>query len=123
MHTFYIDKENGEVFIKVQSGNETTTSSLQVLHANTSDGASEKHVPIARVEGNFVHVAIGDIMHPMEEGHYITLIYLETNQGGQCKILTPNDQPEVTFALAKNEEAKCVYEYCNLHGLWKVDVE
>ncbi len=47
---------------------------------------------------------------------------METNQGSQIKYLKPDTDPEVTFALAEGEEAIAVYEYCNLHGLWKTDL-
>jgi len=34
------------------------------------------------------------------------------------KYLTPEDKPKAAFSL-KNEEVIAVYEFCNLHGLWK----
>ena len=37
-------------------------------------------------------------------------------------ILTPADKPEAVFAVAEGDKAVAVYEYCNLHGLWKVEL-
>ena len=51
--------------------------------------------------------------------HFIQWIALETNQGSQIKYLQPGQAPRASFALAEGEEVKAVYEYCNLHGLWK----
>lgn len=89
------------------------------LVANTTDGAQEKHVPAVEVKDNLVYVSVGNVPHPMVEEHYIMWVYLRTNQGGQRKGLTPGDEPKVVFALTEGEEAIEVFEYCNIHGLWK----
>ena len=85
------------------------------------DAAVEKHVPVANVDGNIVKVNVGEVTHPMTEEHYIQWVYLQTDKGGQRKNLLPNEAPEVTFALA-DEKPVAVYAYCNLHGLWKLDL-
>lgn len=89
------------------------------LAANTSDGAQEKHVPFVTVEGDTVKVQIGEIEHPMLPEHYIQWIYLRTEQGGQLKELKPGDPPKAEFTLAGGDKMLEVFEYCNLHGLWK----
>ena len=91
------------------------------LIPGTVDAAVEKHVPVVTVEDNLVKVAVGEVTHPMTEEHYIQWIYLQTDKGGQRKNLTPSDKPEAVFALAE-EKPVAVYEYCNLHGLWKADL-
>ena len=40
-------------------------------------------------------------------------------EGVQIKYLQPNQAPEAVFALTEGDELVAVYEYCNLHGLWK----
>lgn len=95
---------------------------MQEMKANTSDGASEKHVPVVEKQGSQVKVIVGDVTHPMLEEHHIAWIYLHTNQGGQLKYLNPTGAPEAVFALAEGEEAIAAYEYCNLHGLWKKEL-
>ena len=92
------------------------------LVPNTTDGAHEKHVPVVTREGNAVHVEVGSVEHPMMEKHWITLIAVETDKGVQRRDLTPADAPKADFALAGDEELKAVYEYCNLHGLWKAEL-
>lgn len=89
------------------------------LEANTMDASQEKHVPVATVKGNTVHVAVGSVAHPMESDHYIPWIYLETEHGGQRKVLNPGDAPAADFALTADDKALAVYAYCNKHGLWK----
>ena len=89
------------------------------LVPGTSDGAHEKHVPVAEAGAGKVSVKVGSVEHPMMDAHYIQFIALETNQGCQIKYLKPGQAPAATFALAEGEEVVAVYEYCNLHGLWK----
>lgn len=89
------------------------------LVPGTSDGAHEKHVPVVEAGAGKVSVKVGSVEHPMMDAHYIQFIALETNQGCQIKYLKPGQAPAATFALAEGEEVVAVYEYCNLHGLWK----
>lgn len=94
---------------------------MEELVANTVDASKEKHVPAVTVDGNIVKVEVGSIPHPMEEKHYIMWIYLQTKKGGQRKCLSPGEEPKAVFAL-EDDELVAVYEYCNLHGLWKTEV-
>ena len=91
---------------------------MEELTANSTDAATEKHVPVVAVEGNTVNVVVGEVEHPMTEEHLIAFIVLETKAGYQVAELTAADAPKATFALAEGDEAVAVYEYCNLHGLW-----
>ncbi len=88
------------------------------LTANTTDAATEKHVPVVAVDGAKVDVVVGEVEHPMTEEHLITMIVLETKKGFQVAELTAEDAPKASFAVAEGDEAVAVYEYCNLHGLW-----
>ena len=63
-------------------------------------------------------VTVGEVLHPMEEAHYIEWIYLETTEGVKRKKLQPNDNPIAEFALLDGEKVINAYAYCNLHGLW-----
>ena len=92
------------------------------LVPNTTEAATEKHIPVASTEGNLITVQIGSTLHPMTEEHLIQWVYLETEEGGQRKSLKAGDKPEVVFALSPSDKAKAVYAYCNLHGLWKADL-
>lgn len=89
---------------------------------NTTEAATEKHLPVATVNGNEITVKVGSVSHPMLDNHFIEWIYVETEQGGQRKALKPGDEPQVVFALAGGDTAKAVYAYCNLHGLWKTEL-
>lgn len=92
---------------------------MRELIPGTTDAAKEKHVPVYQVDGTTVTVTVGEIEHPMTDAHHIAWIALETENGNQRKILKPGDRPQATFALVPNDKVKAVYEYCNLHGLWK----
>ena len=121
---FFINRTTKEI-IEVVLGNDTTFTSegseMGELKANSTDAAGEKHVPVITVDGNKVHVVVGSVLHPMTEEHSIQFIALETKQGVQRKALLPTDQPVADFVLAEGDEVVAAYEYCNLHGLWKVE--
>ncbi len=92
---------------------------MEELIPGTTDAAQEKHVPVYEVNGNIVTVTVGSVDHPMTPEHYIQWIAIKTKNGNQRKILTPTDAPKATFAIIDGDEVEEVYEYCNLHGLWK----
>ena len=85
----------------------------------TTDAAAEKHVPVVLHNGSEIEVKVGSAEHPMIAEHYIQWIAIETKQGAQRKILSPNDAPKAVFALADGDEFVAAYAYCNLHSLWK----
>ena len=94
---------------------------MQELKANTSDGAMEKHVPDVKVDGDVLKIQIGSTEQPMLEEHYIQWVYLQTETDGQIKYLKPGEAPVAEFVL-NGRKPVAVYEYCNLHGLWKKDL-
>lgn len=91
------------------------------LHPNTTDAAGEKHVPIAVQNDREVKVSVGEVTHPMQEEHHIAWVCLHTDHGCQLKYLPHTGAPEAVFVLAEGEKAIAAYEYCNLHGLWKME--
>lgn len=96
---------------------------MEELNANTSDGALEKHVPVAEVAEGVLHVKVGSMEHPMLVEHYITFIAVEAGDIICRKVLKPGEKPEACFAVGDYKGKAHVYEYCNLHGLWKTDIE
>ena len=97
-------------------------ASMTLLAANTVDASLEKHVPDVTINGNELSVLVGSIPHPMETAHYISFICVETGRGSMLKTLKPGDAPKAAFTLTADDKAVVVYEYCNLHGLWKKDL-
>ena len=93
---------------------------MKELVPNTVDAATEKHVPVVEVKDNVCNVVVGSVLHPQTPEHLIEFILVVTTNGVYRKDLTPNDEPKASFALLPNEKVLEVYEYCNLHGLWKV---
>lgn len=91
------------------------------ISENTTDAATEKHVPVIVRNGGKVEVNIGSIDHPMLPEHHIEWIALETKAGNQRKILQPGEAPHAVFYIAEDDEVIKAYEYCNLHGLWSAE--
>lgn len=121
---FYLCKRCGNIVGLVHKGGGTLVccgEEMTKLEANTTDAATEKHVPVIEVNGNEVTVKVGSVPHPMTDEHYITWICIQTEKGIQRKDLTPSDQPTATFALTDDDKLINAFEYCNLHGLWKAE--
>ncbi|MDR0934868.1 MAG: desulfoferrodoxin [Erysipelotrichaceae bacterium] len=91
---------------------------MKVVEANSTDAATEKHVPDVELNGNVLHVKVGSIPHPMLPEHYIQWVFVITNLGRHRMILAPGEAPEANVLLLPEEKPLRVYEYCNLHGLW-----
>ncbi len=94
---------------------------MEELIPNTVEASGEKHIPMVTVEDGAVNVNVGSVDHPMVEEHFIEWVYLQSNQGGQRRVLTPGEEPNVTFSLG-DDTPIAVYAYCNLHGLWKTEI-
>jgi len=94
---------------------------MRELIAGETDGAAEKHVPFYTKDGHKIEVQIGEVPHPMTEEHYIE--FIELVQGGISKrvLLKPGDEPKAKLFLNDENAPFEIYEYCNLHGLWKKD--
>lgn len=122
---FYICSHCGNVAEKINDAGVPLFccgEAMNELVPNTVDAAQEKHVPAVTVEGNTVHVQVGTVIHPMLEEHHIGFIWLETELGGQRRSLVAGDEPKATFVVAPGDKAVAVYEWCNLHGLWKAEL-
>lgn len=89
------------------------------LKAGTTDAALEKHVPALKREGNKLFVQVGSVAHPMTEEHWIVFVAAVQGEKVQIQYLNPGEEPKAEFDLADGPVA--VYEYCNLHGLWKAE--
>lgn len=93
------------------------------LKPGTTDGKLEYHVPVVeRVDDCTIKVRIGAEAHPMTDQHHIAFIYLETEHGGQIQYLDIDTPAEAKFYCC-NDNPIAVYAYCNLHGLWKTDLQ
>ena len=92
---------------------------MEEIVPGTTDAAVEKHVPVVSKDGDTVKVSVGSVFHPMLEEHYIQWIALQTKNGNQRVVLKPGDAPKAKFALVDGDEVVAVYEYFNLHGLFK----
>lgn len=92
------------------------------LKVNTVDGSKEKHLPVvAYVSKHCMKVSIGAEPHPMTPKHNIRFVCLETTTGFIVRYLDEADRPEVHVCFTGKPIA--VYAYCNIHGLWRADVQ
>lgn len=123
MSKFYLCKKCGNLIGLIEDGGKPISCCgeiMEKLEAQVTEaGGYEKHIPDVKIEGDVVKVQVGSVPHVMLEGHYISWIFLETEKGGQRKVC--KDTPTAEFKVI-NDEPVAVYEYCNLHGLWKKEL-
>lgn len=118
---FYRCETCGNFVASIKNGGGTLTccgKPMTKLEANTTDAVQEKHVPDIKFEDGRIKVTIGSILHPSQPEHYIEWIALVTDDKVQLTYLKPGAEPKAEFEAVEHGE---VYEYCNLHGLWKVE--
>lgn len=89
---------------------------MRLLTENTTDAATEKHVPVIEMGDGTITVKVGSVPHPMEDAHYIEWVELIADGKVYRQYLNPGETPEATFNLSAT--AVTAREYCNLHGHW-----
>ena len=121
---FYICEHCGNIVTKIHDAGVPVVccgQKMKELVPGTVEASVEKHVPVAVVEGGLVKVEIGSVAHPMAEEHWIEWVHLVSEKGSQRKYLNPGEAPNVRFLL-EDDKPVAVYAYCNLHGLWKKEL-
>jgi superoxide reductase len=95
---------------------------MMLISENTQENvALEKHMPVVTQTATGIDVFIGEVEHPMEAAHYIEWIEMITEDGKDYrKDLHPGQKPAASFCTKAKKMT--VREYCNLHGLWKIEV-
>lgn len=91
------------------------------LKPEAIEASREKHIPEYEINGNEVKVVVGSVLHPMAEEHSILWVAVRTDRGIHRKELEVGRSPEATFAL-HDEKPLEILAYCNLHGLWKKEI-
>ena len=124
---FYKCSHCGEVFVPIIDKGVVPVccgEKVGLLEANSTDAAGEKHVPdVSRGDdGKHLEVNIGSVPHPMTDEHLIQFVVLVHGVRIGFHKLSPGDEPKVRFAIKDNTVPVTVYEYCNLHGLWKAEI-
>ena len=121
---FYICENCGNIIVKLNDSRVPVSccgNRMNELVPNVVEASGEKHVPAVNVMEGKVEVNVGSVNHPMEEVHWIEWVQLITDQGSYRKWLNPGEAPNVKFLL-DGEKPLAVYAYCNLHGLWKKEL-
>lgn len=122
---FFICRHCGNIIAKVEDSGVSVVccgDEMEEIIPNIIDASVEKHLPVVKVEGQKVSVSVGDTPHPMLAEHFIQWVFLETDNGGQRRILLPGDAPHVDFFIDNDDKPIAVFAYCNLHGLWLTEL-
>ena len=120
---FYKCRHCGNVIEKVVDSGVAVVccgEQMEELIPNTVDASGVIHVPVVENLGEGqIRVKVGSVEHPMTPEHHIAFIYVETEKGGIR--INLKDKPEAVVCTCQSKPI-AVYEYCNLHGLWKTEM-
>ena len=94
---------------------------MQELTGLTTDGAAEKHLPVAEAVEGGVRIRVGSEPHPMRPEHWIDWIEVVTADSVWRRELAPGDEPAAFFPLGM-ADLRMVRIHCNLHGLWRLEL-
>ena len=126
---FYYCQHCGNVIVKLHDGGPVpiccgeTMERLEPHLSDPEEEIAEKHVPVVEcLDDRSFLVKIGSMPHPMTDLHYISFIFVETKTGGQIVHLKPEDRKAEAFFCMCKEKPVAVYVYCNIHGLWKLNL-
>ncbi|MDN3510151.1 MAG: class II SORL domain-containing protein [Candidatus Jettenia sp. CY-1] len=101
---------------------------------NPTSGPADKaktHAPVITVQGDIkagqpftVGIKVGEISHPMENGHFIQFVDLYSGDIYLSRIdfTAELNKPEVSFSVVLYHEGKRMlraFSRCNLHGIWE----
>lgn len=92
---------------------------MKEMKANTAEASSEKHIPKCVLKDDMVTVYVGEVIHPMEDAHYICFVAAKYDDSLIKYYFKPGEEPIACFDY---EEGMEIYAYCNLHGLWKCEL-
>ncbi|MEK7450083.1 MAG: desulfoferrodoxin family protein [Planctomycetota bacterium] len=99
---------------------------------NLTEG-DKKHIPVINVvktcgfipggECVDVHIKVGEIIHVMEEKHYIVWLdfYIDRKFAGRVHFTPGAVNPATAFHLKVKAGTLSVIENCNIHGNWMTE--
>lgn len=95
---------------------------MSLLEANVTEAATEKHIPEVSFNDGVLDVVIAEVEHPSLPAHFINFIVVKAGDQVYRKDLKAGDKPAASFNLNGYKGNVEVYEFCNLHGLWKKEI-
>ena len=87
-----------------------------VLPPLEPEEADADHAVIREIAEDEYYVTLD---HPMKKDHYISFLAAVSDQGVQLVKLYPEGNAEARFKINR---VKCLYAYCNRHGLFRVKI-
>ncbi len=104
MAVFFKDS-NGNLFTSATPG-AGAPEGFELVQANSTDAAQEKHVPAVEVEhdGRLLRVQVGETEHPMEKEHYIEWIALDAD--GRLEMPCPQARADPAHLLCRQRQVR-----------------
>ena len=74
---------------------------MEIMTPNTTEAATEKHLPVVEVSGDELIVKVGSVEHPMTKEHYIMWISQVCDNVETKVVLSPEQAPTARFPYKK----------------------
>lgn len=120
----YVCKKCGNVVLKLEDKSEELKccgEKMELVDANTTEAATEKHLPVYEIKEGMINIKVGEVEHPMTDEHYISFIILASDDNYMIRKLKAGDKQEASFPYDKSYNK--IYAYCNLHSLWLTEIK
>ena len=120
----YVCKKCGNVVLKLEDKSEALVccgEKMTLVDANTTEAATEKHLPVYEIKDGMINIKVGEVEHPMTEEHYISFIILASADNYMIKKLKAKDKPEASFPYSS--EYNNTHAYCHLHSLLLTEIK
>ena len=93
---------------------------MMELIPNSTNANILKHMPVVyRLDSCKIKVEVGSVPHPMLPEHHVEFIYVKCKKGG---IMVEVSNKSEAIVCTCQDDPVAVYEYCNLHGLWRAEL-
>lgn len=92
-----------------------------VLAPDFEQKTIDNHLPVVQEDDGGITVRVGKELHMMAPEHHIEWILIVHDKGALLRSLAQDEPPEIYVSIDASMVHE-VYAYCNLHGLWKMDM-
>ncbi|PID78087.1 MAG: hypothetical protein CSB21_02155 [Deltaproteobacteria bacterium] len=94
---------------------------MEKIRENTRPYVNEKFTPVLKKTDSGLLVTVGNLDNPGNKEHFVEWIQVDTEDGKSFrKFISKGEKPCAEFPV--KDENIVAGQYCNLNGLWKVEV-
>ena len=120
----YVCKKCGNVVLKLEDKSEALVccgDKMELVDANTTEAATEKHLPVYEINDGMINIKVGEVEHPMTDDHYISFIILASDDNYMIKKLKAGEKQKQVFLIVVNIIKSMLIVIYIVYGLLKLN--